>query len=105
MTEIPQSKPARRRTPAGAWQVVILLALLLIVTPVTVAVPAFPRALAITVAVLFAAVGFGALAWSFVALWRTWGTKAIGGPIIGCVLGAIVVTVVLLVTVPLAFAT
>ena len=79
-------------------------ALLLAVSPFTVALVAFPRWLAIAVAVVFAVAGVWALATSFVLLWRTWGSKAWGVPIIGCVLGAIVVTVTLAITVPLAFA-
>ena len=79
-------------------------ALLLAITPITIALVAFPGWLAISVAVVFAVAGVWALATSFVLLWRTWGKPAQGVPIIGCVLGAILVTVTLLVTVPLAFA-
>jgi hypothetical protein len=98
-------KPARTRpTPAGTWPVIVSGALLLAVTPLTIAFVAFPRWLAITVAVVLAAAGIWALATSFVLLWRTRGTPAQGVPIIGCVLGAILVTVTLAITVPLAFA-
>ena len=79
-------------------------ALLLAVTPITIALVAFPRWLAISVAVVFAVAGVWALATSFVLLWRTWGSKNSGVPIIGCILGSILVTVVLLVTVPMGFA-
>ena len=79
-------------------------ALLFAVTPITFTFIAIPRWLSITTAVVFAAAGIWALATSFVLLWRTRGTPAQGVPIIGCVLGAIVVTVTLAITVPLAFA-
>ena len=100
----PSQKPVRRRpTPVGTWPVIVAGALLLAVTPITIALVAFPRWLAISVAVVFAVAGVWALATSFVLLWRNW-RKDWGVPIIGCILGAILVTVVLLVTVPLGFA-
>ena len=101
----PARKTARERpTPVGTWPVIVAGALLLAITPITFTFIAIPRWLAITVAVVFAAAGIWALATSFVLLWRTWGKPSQGVPIIGCVLGAIVVTVTLAVTVPLAFA-
>jgi hypothetical protein len=78
-------------------------ALLLAVTPLTVAFVAFPQWLAIGIAVVLAAAAIWALATSFVLLWRTRGTPSQGVPIIGCALGAILVTVTLGITVPLAF--
>ena len=100
----PQESPRRRPTPVGTWPVVVAGALLLAVTPITIALVAFPRWLAIASAVVFAVAGVWALATSFVLLLRTWGTRAWGVPIIGCVLGSIVVTVTLAIMVPLAFA-
>ncbi|MDQ2699237.1 MAG: hypothetical protein M3Y46_10625 [Actinomycetota bacterium] len=105
MTEDRPARVARRRpAPTGTWPVLVAGALLLAVTPFTIALVAFPRWLAIAVAVVFAVGGVWALATSFVLLWRTRGTSAQGVPIIGCVLGAILVTVVLVVTVPMGFA-
>ena len=99
----PPTRP-KRPTPPGTWPVIVAGGLLLIVTPMTIALMAFPRWLAIAVAVIFAAAAVWALATSFVLLWRSWGSKNNGVPIIGCILGAILVTVVLAVTVPYGFA-
>ncbi len=101
----PAQKPARARpTPAGTWPVIVAGALLLSITPITIAFVAFPMWLTVTLAVIFAVAGIWALATSFVLLWRTHGTHAQGVPIIGCVLGSIVVTVTLALMVPMAFA-
>jgi hypothetical protein len=97
-------KPARARpTPVGTWPVIVAGALLLSMTPITIAFVAFPKWLTMALAVIFAVAGIWALATSFVLLWRTHGTHAQGVPIIGCVLGSIVVTVTLALMVPMAF--
>jgi hypothetical protein len=101
----PAQKPARTRpTPVGTWPVIVAGALLLSITPITIAFVAFPKWLTMALAVIFAVAGIWALATSFVLLWRTHGTHAQGVPIIGCVLGSIVVTVTLALMVPMAFA-
>ena len=100
----PGARPKRRPTPPGTWPVVVALGLLIVLAPITIALVAMPAWLAIAIAVAFAVGGTWALATSFVLLWRAWGTKGTGIPIIGCVLGAILVPVVLTVMVPLALA-
>ena len=95
--------PRTHRTPIGTWPVVVAGLLLLALAPFAVALPALPWPAQVVIVLVFGLGGLWALATSVVLLWRTWHTPAIGPPIIGCVLGFIVVPIVLLVMVPVPF--